>query len=75
MPGVTKSRKDIELIDLTEDDDIKQETSLDNQCQSSTSQYTCKIIIENTVSLCTIEINIFHRKTAMSTLENKKNYS
>jgi hypothetical protein len=62
MPGVTESRKNIELIDLTEDDNIKKEPSLDNQYQSSTSQYTCKIIIENTVSLCTIEINILHRK-------------
>ncbi len=45
----TRNRnKHIEIIDLTEDDDVNEELLLDNQYQSSTFEY--KHLIENKVS-------------------------
>jgi hypothetical protein len=56
MHGASKSMIHIPLIDLTKDEDIKQEPTPDNQC-ASTFQYTFRILIENEVSLCNIKIN------------------
>lgn len=50
MPSVVKSKKYIEMIDLTEEDDIKEELSMKIN-QSSSSHCTCNILIENQVSL------------------------
>jgi hypothetical protein len=54
MSRATES-KYVEVIDLTEDDDIKEEPSIIiNRCQLFPSQSTCNIIIQNQVSPCTI---------------------
>lgn len=51
MSSAVKSKKYGDVIDLTEDDEIKKEPSLMiNQYQSSTSQCMCNILIENQVS-------------------------
>ena len=64
MSGDIKSSKIIELIDLTKDENIKEEPIINNQCQLSTCQYTFRILIKNEVSLLhPISLSIFfHRK-------------
>jgi hypothetical protein len=51
MRGVLKSNKNIELIDLTKNDNVKEEPLTEDHHQSFISRYTCKISIENNVSL------------------------
>ncbi|CAF4962818.1 unnamed protein product, partial [Rotaria sp. Silwood1] len=54
MNSSIKSGKNIELIDLTMDEDIKEEPAvIDNQCQSSTCQYTFRILVKNEISTTT----------------------
>lgn len=46
MSGAIKSSGNIELIDLTMDENIKEEPIMDGKCQ-----YTFRILIKNEVSL------------------------
>jgi len=51
MHGASKSNNEIEIIDLTKDDNIKEEPVIGDYFQLSICRYTCKILIENEVSI------------------------
>jgi hypothetical protein len=51
MGGTTDSNENIQVIDLTNDEDIKEEPIIEDQSQPSTCQYTFRILIQNEVSL------------------------
>ncbi len=57
MHGVSKSTIHIPSIDLTEDGEVKQELTLENECTSTTCKYTFRILIENEVCSYVIKIN------------------
>jgi hypothetical protein len=51
MHGTSKSNKEIEIIDLTKDDHVKEEPVIGDYFKLSICRYTCKILIENEVSI------------------------
>ncbi|CAF4101632.1 unnamed protein product, partial [Rotaria sp. Silwood1] len=72
MHHSTTSNKNIEFIDLTSDDNIKQEPIINNQCQ-----YTFRILIKNEISSTTnvsktTHTSINHQQSLKSNDKTKK---
>ncbi|CAF3652948.1 unnamed protein product [Rotaria sp. Silwood1] len=72
MQHSTTSNKNIEFIDLTSDDNIKQEPIINNQCQ-----YTFRILIKNEISSTTnvsktTHTSINHQQSLKSNDKTKK---
>jgi hypothetical protein len=74
MRDCNKSNSSIEVVDLTMDDDVKEEPFMDNQDQSITSLYKCRILIENEVSPSHSwsRVTFFTEQTTKKTSENEK---
>jgi hypothetical protein len=68
MYDVAKSTKKIEIIDLTNDDDVKEEPLIEYHPQVSICRYTCKILIENEVSLLQLRCQLAFFMTKLKTL-------
>ncbi|CAF3808923.1 unnamed protein product [Adineta steineri] len=72
MDKAAQFNENIEIIDLTNDYDFKEEPAINDYHEFSTCRFNCKVVIENKISLSriprppTVHTSITHQKSSLS---------